>query len=219
MKNSILIVIIITALLSACSNNGEKVNAQNAKKVNIVKTNETITYNNVNSKSQISWNASHLGGAQPRFGNIAVKSASILINDGQLTNASIAIDMTSFTVESFPKGDENIAKLTGHLQSPDFFNVTNYPTASFELSKLVQTTGDYTSLVTGNLTIMAITKSISFKANVSVSENEIKLKSENFAIDRRDWNLTYNTEGTAGVPVDYIIANDIGFTINMILNK
>jgi polyisoprenoid-binding protein YceI len=74
-------------------------------------------------------------------------------------------------------------------------------------------------LLTGNLTIMDITKSITFKANVSVSDANISVKSEDFAVNRTDWNLTYNTEGTAGVPVDYLIANDVGFTIDVTLNK
>ena len=34
--------------------------------------------------------------------------------------------------------------------------------------------------------------------------------------NRTDCGLVYNTEGTEGVPVDYLISNDIGFTIDVI---
>ena len=71
----------------------------------------------------------------------------------------------------------------------------------------------------GNLTMLDVTKSITINANVKVSENEVSVKSEDFKINRTDWGLSYNTEGTAGVPVDYLIANDIGFTIDVTITK
>ena len=165
------------------------------------------------------WRAAHLGGVQPRFGKILFKEATFLVNDGVLTNATMTINMGTLTVESFPAGAAEILKLTGHLQSPDFFNIEQYPTSKFELTSLEKSTGNYNSKVTGNLTILEITKSITFNANVNVSANEVSIKSEDFSIDRTDWNLSYNVEGTAGVPVDYISANDIGFTINTTVAK
>ena len=74
-------------------------------------------------------------------------------------------------------------------------------------------------MVTGNLTILDVTKSITFKANISINENEVSVISEDFSIDRTEWGLTYHVEGSEGVPVDYLIANDIGFTINLTVTK
>lgn len=127
--------------------------------------------------------------------------------------------MSTLTVENFPEGSSQIAKLKGHLQSADFFNISKYPTAKFELTNLEKTTGNFNSKVTGNLTIKDVTKSISFNANIKISSTEVSIQSEDFSVNRTDWGLSYNTEGTAGVPVDYLIANNIGFTINVILKK
>jgi polyisoprenoid-binding protein YceI len=215
MKKTILTLFVIGAILSSCSKNGELAETSQAQEVTTVQNDETKTISSVNAGSSINWRASHLGGAQPRFGQIFVKGAEFLVNNGTLTNAKVDLDMTSFTVDNFPGDEEQTAKLTGHLQSPDFFNTAENPTATFELTNLASIDGHFSSEVTGNLTIMGVTKSISFKANVEVSDTEVSIKSEDFAVNRTDWGLKYNTEGTEGVPVDYLIADDIGFTINV----
>lgn len=214
-----LFTLIIGVVMSSCSNNGNQAETTDAEKVDVVETNNTLKLNTVKAGSVLDWRASHLGGVQPRFGKVSIKDAAILVNNGTVTNASVAMDMSTLTVENFPEGDKSKEDLTGHLQSQDFFNVQLFPTANFEMTKLENTTGDYNSKVTGNLTILAVTKSITFNANVKVLENEVVIQSEDFSVNRTDWGLTYNTEGTAGVPVDYLIANDIGFTINLAVSK
>ena len=147
------------------------------------------------------------------------QSAEVLVNDGKVTNASIAVDMNSLTVENFGDDAETTAKLTGHLLSPDLFNTEAYPISKFELTSITEETGEYNSSITGNLSILEATKSITFNANVSVSENEVSIVSEDFAINRQDWGIIYHTEGDKDVPAEYIIANDIGFTINVTIIK
>ena len=87
------------------------------------------------------------------------------------------------------------------------------------MTDIANTDGEYNSTVTGNLTIMESTKSITFNANVEVTENGVTMVSENFIVDRTDWNLVYNVEGSEGVPTDYIISNDLGFTIGVMVQK
>lgn len=219
MKKAIVSIFVISAMLSSCSNNGEKAETKEAQDVEVIETNETITLNNVSEASYLDWRASHLGGISPRYGKIYVKDAEVLVNNGELTNAKLDIDMSSLTVDNFEEGSEDIEKLKGHLLSPDFFNVETNPTSTFELTKIESSTGDFNSVVTGNLTILDSTKSITFNANVNVSNDEVSVESEDFAIDRTDWNLTYNVEGTEGVPADYIISNDVGFTIHFKVTK
>jgi len=219
MKKKILSVLVIGAMLSSCTNNGNKASTTAAKEVVVSYSEMAEDYNLISDESHVNWRASHLGGVQPRYGKIALKSAKVIVSNLTLTNASILIDMSAISVESFPEGADEIAKLQGHLQSPDFFNVAQYSTSKFELTSVLDVEGDYTSLLTGNLTILEVTKSITFNANVSIENGSVSVKSEDFSIDRRDWGLSYNTEGTAGVPVDYLIANDIGFTIDITLTK
>jgi polyisoprenoid-binding protein YceI len=114
-------VMAIAIIMSSCANNGEKAETQDAKEVSVTKNEETVTYNKVNTQSNVDWRASHLGGAQPRFGKISLKSAQFLTNNNKLTNGTVLMDLNSLTVESFPEGDESADKLKGHLQSADFF--------------------------------------------------------------------------------------------------
>jgi len=219
MKKTILSIFVIGIILSSCKNNEKKATTKDAEKVSIVKTQTTTTLKTLGSDSFVNWRASHLGGVKKRYGKIFFKDATFLINNGQLTNATATINMASLTVESFPEGSEQIVKLEGHLKSADFFNVEKHPTSKFELVKIEKSSGAFNSKITGNLTIAGITKSITFNANVTVSDNKATLKSEDFSINRADWSLTYNAEGTKGVPVDYLIANKIGLTINISVTK
>jgi polyisoprenoid-binding protein YceI len=219
MKKTVVTIFVISVMMGACSNNGEKAETKEAQDVELIETNETIALSNVSEDSYLDWRASHLGGISPRFGKVYVKDAEVLVNNGELTNAKVNIDMASLTVDNFEEGSEDIEKLKGHLLSEDFFKVENYPTSTFELTKIEPATGDYNSVLTGNLTILDTNKSITFKANVNVSDDKVTVDSEDFSIDRTEWNLTYNVEGTEGVPADYIISNDVGFTINLTVTK
>jgi polyisoprenoid-binding protein YceI len=216
--NKLFALLVLSVGLAACSETGREVETGEAQKVETTTTETTVNYTTVKKGSSMDWRAAHFGGAEPRFGKIFLSKAKISVTDGKVSNAVAVFDMSTFTVENF-KDEEQIAKLSGHLQSEDFFNIAKYPISIFELTKLESTEGDFNSSVTGNLTILDSTKSITFMANVNVSESEVSIASEDFAVDRRDWGLVYNVEGSEGVPVEYIVANDIGFTINITLTK
>lgn len=219
MKKTTLVVMTIGVIFASCGNNGNEATVKDAEVVTVEKTAVTSEFKTVLESSSLDWRASHLGGVQPRFGKINVKTAELLVNDNQLSNATVEIDMTSFSVDNFVDDEDSKNKLTGHLMSPDFFNIEVYPTAKFELTSVVSSEGDFNSEVTGNLTILDQTKSITFKANVTIADNEVSIQSEDFTVDRTLWGLTYNVEGTEGVPVDYLISNDVGFTINLVASK
>lgn len=217
LKNSFNLYISFILLLSITSCNDNKVKASQAKTVNRVTTVNTKLYTKIKTGSTLNWYASHLGGVGKRNGEILYKEASILVNDKQLINMSVTIDMDKITVKNLSEDD--IKDLTKHLKSNDFFNVNSYPTSKFELTKVEAIKGTNNSEVTGNLEILGVSKSITFKANINVSDNEVSIKSESFAIDRSDWGMTYNAEGTAGVPLDYLISNDVGFILAITILK
>jgi polyisoprenoid-binding protein YceI len=79
-------------------------------------------------------------------------------------------------------------RLTGHLKSPDFFDVATHPTAVFTLTSVSGTGAQQT--VTGNLDLHGVTKSISFPAQVQVGDDAVTVKAE-FAINRKDFNINY----------------------------
>lgn len=202
-------------MLNSCCSDCCSNKSNEAKKIELIKTKSTVIYSGISDSSNIEWGATHLGGTSPRYGKIKLSKAEFLVNKGVLTNATILVDMQTLTVESFPKGNPQIVQLTHHLKSEDFFKVETFPTSKFELASLEKTKGDNNYIVIGNLTILDITKSITFKANISMSEEKLVINSDKFTVDRTNWGLVYHVEGSKGVPVDYLISNDVDFTINI----
>jgi polyisoprenoid-binding protein YceI len=79
-------------------------------------------------------------------------------------------------------------KLTGHLKSADFFNVKKYPTAAFTSKKIAKAKKGYT--VTGDLTLLGKTKSVSFPADITVSDKKLTLTAD-AKINRQDFGMSY----------------------------
>lgn len=219
MKKTTLVVLVFGAFLASCSDNGKQVESGNVEAVEVMKTLETVEYNKVEDGSYLDWRASHFGGVEPRDGKIFTKSANVLVNDGMVTNATIEVDMNTLTVDNFGDDVETAEKLRGHLLHSDLLNTELYPISKFELTSITAGTGEFNSIITGNLTLLDVTKSITFNGSITVDENQVSIVSEDFAIKRQDFNIVYNTEGDEGVPAEYIIANDIGFTINLTVTK
>jgi len=218
MKKVIISLFVLAVTFTACKDSGKKVETKEAQEVEIVKEAETVTYSTVKEGSGLKWRASHLGGTGARFGKTKLKVAKVLLNDNKVTNAKFIVDLSSLTVDNFNDAEQK-GQLEEHLKSADFFNIEKYPTARFELTKVEEVKGDYNSKITGNLTILETTKSISFSANIAVLENSVAINSEDFSVNRQDWKLSYHSEGDAGVPKDYLIADNIGFTINVAVAK
>jgi len=212
--NKLLALSIIVVAMS-CQNN--KVDSGKAETVNLVNTNNTLTYNIIKTESFLNWTASHLGGIDAREGKIYCKEATVLVNNERVTNINTLIDMNSLTVDNLALDDAQ--ELGEHLKSSDFFNIKKYPFSEFNLTNIEEIVGEYNSKITGNLTILDISKSITFKGNINILEKEVSLESEYFVIDRSDWGLTYHAEGAEGVPLNYLISDNLGFEINILVKK
>jgi polyisoprenoid-binding protein YceI len=119
---------------------------------------------------------SHEGGFNEFEGTIEVV-------DGEATRSSVKvrIDTTSLWAD-----DDRLAK---HLKSADFFDVENMPEATFESTSIEgQVQGDY--MVTGNLTLHGVTKSISFPAEIQIAPDRVTAQAE-FFIKRFDFGIVY----------------------------
>lgn len=98
------------------------------------------------------------------FGTIKFESGDVTVKDGKLESGKFVADMNSLTSVDLKDDAESLGKLNGHLKSGDFFEVEKFPTASFEITKVAPTTsGDYNTLLDGNLTIKGITNRFSLK--------------------------------------------------------
>ena len=90
-------------------------------------------------------------------------------------------------------------KLTGHLKSPDFFDVEKFEKSTFSSTKITpKVDGEYTHVIEGTLNLHGETKAISFPAKIVVAEDDVRGSSE-FKINRKDFGIVY-----PGMPDDLI---------------
>ena len=100
-------------------------------------------------------------------------------------------------------------KLTGHLKTPDFFDVAKFPKATFVMTEIkpgVSADAPYT--ITGNLTLHGVTKSISFPATVKVSGDDLAITSE-FVINRKDFGITTSGKADDLIRDEVVIKLDV----------
>jgi polyisoprenoid-binding protein YceI len=132
---------------------------------------ETSTIDFVGSKVT----GSHRGGFKKFSGELHGANGRLADPAGK-----VVIDMTSIWSDN--------DRLTGHLKTPDFFDVGKFPTATFAATSVAHQGTN--SIVTGDLTLHGITKQVSFPANIQVSDDKAELTAE-FFINRFDFDVKY----------------------------
>ncbi len=182
MRKIILLVVVFVAFLSSCKEKKQKTMVKKAVEVKASKI-----LNNIDTMaSTLNWKGSKPTGSHD--GTVKLKSGSILIESGKLKGGSFVIDMNSIYNKDI-KDRKTALKLEGHLKSKDFFEVNVYPTSKFEITKVEEVKGKL--MVTGNLKIKDVKKSITIPTSVSMKDRITTFKSDVFYIDRSDFNVKY----------------------------
>jgi len=97
-------------------------------------------------------------------------------------------------------------RLTGHLKNADFFDVPTFPTSTFVTTDIKKGTNGYD--VTGNLTLHGETKSITFPADIQISDDQVKVSAE-FFIKRFDFGIQYPGRANDLIRDEVVIRLDI----------
>ncbi len=223
------VVLFFSFFLFACANapDAEKAKTSEAKEVSAA-TGQTLKVDTTESK--IEWVATKVSGYHT--GTVNVKNGELSIQDGKITGGNFVMDMNSIVVSGPPGSDEKSNnKLLGHLKSPDFFEVSAHPIASFVITSVAPYSGSVkdttdprqesiskykvanpTHIVSGNLTIKGIAKNIDFPASIVIADNSANAIAK-FNIDRTQWNIIY-----PGKPDD-LIRNDIHLGVSLKAKK
>jgi polyisoprenoid-binding protein YceI len=121
---------------------------------------------------------SHNGSFKQFTGTIDLAPNSI-----EASRVTIDIDTSSVVT------DEDA--LTAHLKTPDFFDVSRYPKATFVSTKIEPgNTASTTHEVTGNFDLHGVKKSITFPATIHVTPENATVDAE-FSINRKDFGIVY----------------------------
>ncbi len=149
-------------------------------------------------------------------GTIGLAEGFVTVGNGVVTGGELVIDMNSIAVLDITDANMN-GQLRGHLLSPDFFEVETYPTSIFVITSVEPFNGENANFqVTGNLTLKDTTRSITFPANIQVSENGVSASSAVFLINRADWNVKYGSKRFFDNLKDNFIHDDISLKFSFV---
>jgi len=141
--------------------------------------------------STVTWHATKVTGEH--MGTVNVANGYLSVTDGNLVAANIIADMGSIACTDLE--GEWADKLVGHLNSDDFFNVSEHKTSSFTLRNieaLAEAKGDATHTVTGDFTIRGITKSVTFAATVNDNGGKLSIAGT-VELDRSQFDVKYGS--------------------------
>lgn len=207
MKKIFILMSVIGATMLASCGNGKKADTVATEAQTAVSGTDSVLINTQNSTIQ--WRGFKPGGEH--YGVISLKSGAVYMEDGKLVGGRFVIDMNSIDCKDLT-ADSGKEQLEGHLKSADFFNVANYPEATFSITSVTeQLTDSTTHAISGNLTMLGVEKNITFGATVNATAGTAK--SVTFTIDRTQWGIQYKSKSILASLKDGFINDEIELTV------
>lgn len=207
MKKTIILSLALALMTLSCKK--EETLTHKKNEVSTSQNGELYTLDTQNSN--IEWKGFKIFKSEntSNFGKMKFERGELTVHNGKLESGKFIANINSLECENLKDNPESKKDLEDHLKSGDFFETEKFPTASYEITK-VETleTGDYNTLLEGNLTIKGITKSVNFKANVSEKEGVLTLYTEPTDINREDFGVKFSIPIKNGV-----IKNEINLQI------
>ncbi len=120
-------------------------------------------------------------------------------------------------IETASMGSTGNDQRDGHLKSPDFLDIENFPTITFKSTKVEASADASTAKITGDLTIKGVTKSVvldseflgqgksPFGTTVAGFNGKTKINREDFGLT---WNMALETGG-------WLVAKDITIELDL----
>jgi polyisoprenoid-binding protein YceI len=173
--------------------------------------------------SKITWSGSKPG--KTHTGTINIAKGTLSAANNNITKGMFLIDMTTLVVTDLQMGSGK-EQLEAHLKGTvdekrdDFFNVRDYPSATFEITSVVPAASEgATHNITGNLTMKGQTKSITFPASVVIAGDKISAVAASFTINRLDWGIKFMSKSVLDNLKDGFIEDTVALTIELNASK
>lgn len=187
----------------------------------VVPSAEAMNYKIDLQNSVVEWKGSKPTGTHT--GTIQFMDGQALVNAEKLEGGKFVFDMNSITVTDLKAGDgkedlEMHLKGTGEKEKEDhFFNAGKYPKGSFEITGVAEENGK--SMITGNLVLKEISKSVTIPATITNEANAITVKTEAFKINRTEWNINYASKSVFDDLKDKYVDDIIELTVTVKILK
>ena len=167
----------------------------------------TGTYAIDPNHSRAEFRVRHLGisTVTGRFGDV---SGTVSIGDGLGSmDATAVIDASSISTGN--------ADRDGHLQSPDFFDVAQYPEITFQSTE-IRPSGDGNFILVGDLTMHGVTRPVELETEYVGTSSMGGTQKVGFSasgeINRQDWGLTWAQTNEAG---EALVGDTVELTIEV----
>ncbi|PCI04132.1 MAG: polyisoprenoid-binding protein [Hyphomicrobiales bacterium] len=105
------------------------------------------------------------GGWSAASGQFRTVSGDIVFDNDDVTKSSVTVVIDASSV------DTNNGARDKHLASPDFFNSAEFPKITFE-STSVTKSGDNTGEITGNLSMLGVSKPVTLSVTFNKAEGD-----------------------------------------------
>ena len=192
---------LIACFISGCSDPSDKVHkSAGAEPQKATESSSAGKEYVIRAESSIGFTGSKVTGKHD--GGFKKFAGKINVAGGKITGSpEIKISMDS----TWSDND----RLTGHLKSPDFFDTAKFPTTTFTVTSIAPEGSQ--QKVTGNLDLHGVTKSISFPADIQVTDDAVTVKAV-FAINRKDFNINYPGKSNDLIRDDVVLRLDLKAT-------
>ena len=154
-------------------------------------------------------------------GTIGLTEGTITVSDDVATG-SFTIDMNTLAVGSTAKKPGKESLLEGHLKGTGWFNVAEFPTTLFVITKVTpradsDVTFEYD--VTGDLTMKDVTNEISFPATIYESvDGNINVEAVT-VLDRTKWGITSMSGSFFDDLADNVIDDNVQLSFSLKAEK
>jgi polyisoprenoid-binding protein YceI len=220
LKKTFLNLVILSGLAAgsiSCKNEPKnKVEVSDAREAEVVSS-EAMSFEVIPAESTIHWRGTKPTGEHR--GTVAINSGELKATEKELLGGTVVINMTSIAVTDEDISEKGRTNLEDHLKGTvegketDFFNVTKYPDAEFEITGMSEKNG--ARMLEGNLRIKGKTNHIEFPVTATIGKDKLTLKSETFTIDRTDWNVNYGSKSVFDDLGDKFISDDMEISIEV----
>ena len=164
---------------------------------------QRVTYAIDPAHSQVDFGIKHMG-ISTVHGRFAIKDGTIDLDPQNVSESAVnaTIDVTSV--------DTGVSQRDGHLRSPDFFDTTKFPTATFKSTKVTKTGDGYD--VVGDLTLHGVTKPVTLhmeppsKDQIGMDKMPHRGFTATTTLHRKDFGLTWNGTLQSG---DSMLGDDV----------
>ncbi|MFD2917659.1 YceI family protein [Psychroserpens luteus] len=207
-------IIALAIAFTSCKDKAAEANTSDAEAAAVSESTSQKYVANI-GESTITWKGYKPTGTHN--GTINIESGIFKTDDGKLQSGTFLIDMTSITVVDLEAGDgkENLeSHLKGTVEGKegDFFDVTKFPSAAFEITGTEALAAGKTRL-SGNLSIKGQKHNISFPVTISNEGDMMTIESEAFTIDRTKWGINYGSKSVFDNLGDKFINDDMELKI------